>query len=236
MTQTAHAPVAPPIREPYFTAKGSAVTIISFAISLVALQLIFSWTLSLLILVQLLIHETGHAVAVQRLSLKTGMPVFIPFLGAVIDLKEQPRSAHQEAIVGIAGPVAGTVAALAVLASYMATGNHDLLIAAYVGAFINYFNLLPLSPLDGGRIVGVIHPALWVIGLVMAFALALQFVFMALLMVIFIPELMARVRHVRQDPSYYRASARTRLAWFACYAGLTTLLFALTSYTYTPVL
>ena len=46
--------------------------------------------------------------------------------------------------------------------------DSDLLIAlAFTGFFLNLFNLAPISPLDGGRIVAAIHPSLWVVGLVL---------------------------------------------------------------------
>ena len=47
------------------------------------------------------VHECGHLLAAKRLGLKVGAPVFIPFMGALIALKEAPRNAWMEACVGI---------------------------------------------------------------------------------------------------------------------------------------
>ena len=53
----------------------------------------------------LLVHECGHLLAAKRVGLRVGAPVFIPFMGAFIALKEAPRNAWIEAQVGIGGPL-----------------------------------------------------------------------------------------------------------------------------------
>ena len=62
----------------------------------------------------LLVHECGHLVVAKKFGLKVGAPIFIPFMGAFIALKEAPRNAWMEACVGIGGPILGTIGALAV--------------------------------------------------------------------------------------------------------------------------
>jgi Zn-dependent protease len=57
----------------------------------------------------LLVHECGHLIAARRMGLKVGAPVFIPFMGAFIALKEAPRNAWVEAQVGIGGSVLGSL-------------------------------------------------------------------------------------------------------------------------------
>ena len=82
--------------------------------------------------------------------------MFIPFLGALIVLKELPDNAWNEAKVAIAGPILGGLGAAAV----WGLGEHDsdLLVAlSFTGFFLSLFNLAPVSPLDGGRIVAAIH-------------------------------------------------------------------------------
>ncbi len=69
-----------------------------------------------------------------------------------------------EAYVGIAGPVAGTVAAMACYYAAEYTQSQLLLALAYAGFMINLFNLIPLSPLDGGRITAIISPKVWWLG------------------------------------------------------------------------
>jgi Zn-dependent protease len=91
--------------------------------------------------------------------------VFIPFLGALISMKEMPRNAWIEAKVGLAGPILGTAGAAAVWAAGEALDSDLLRAAAYVGFLLNLFNLIPITPLDGGRAVAALHPAIWIGGL-----------------------------------------------------------------------
>ena len=74
-----------------------------------------------------------------------GAPVFIPFVGAWIQLKDQPLNADTEAYVGLGGPFAGTLASLACYFAARDTGSDLLLALSYAGFFINLFNLIPLS-------------------------------------------------------------------------------------------
>jgi Zn-dependent protease len=77
-----------------------------------------------------------------------------------------PPNAWIEAIVGIGGPLLGSIGALSVGLLYFSTGNPLFLVLAHTGFFLNLFNLIPIIPLDGGRIVSAISPRLWVVGLV----------------------------------------------------------------------
>lgn len=108
----------------------------------------------------LLVHELGHYV---------GAPVFIPFVGAWIQLKDMPHDT--EAYVGLGGPLAGTVASLACYFAARSTGIDLLLALSYAGFFINLFNLIPLSPFDGGRITAVLSPRIWLMGVPVLVAL-----------------------------------------------------------------
>lgn len=107
----------------------------------------------------------GHYLTAKQRGLNVGLPTFIPFVGAWIQLKEQPHDAETEAYIGIAGPVLGTVAAFACY--LLADGQRGLLLAlAYAGFILNLFNLIPVSPLDGGRVLGIVSPKVWGIGLI----------------------------------------------------------------------
>src|SRR5260221_3299863 len=112
------------------------------------------------------VHEGGHLIAARRIGLKVGEPVFIPFMGAFIALKEAPRNAWIEAQVGIGGPLLGAAGAAACYGIYMATGNPLFRALAYTGFFLNLFNLAPIGFLDGGRIVTALSPWLWLVGTV----------------------------------------------------------------------
>ncbi len=139
-------------------------------VSLWAYAMFYGWPFAAGIIVLIFVHEMGHLIAARMMGLKVGLPVFIPFMGAVIALKEAPRNAWVEAVVGIGGPLLGSVGALAVGACYDFTGNRLFLALAYTGFFINLFNLIPVVPFDGGRIVSAISPWLWLPGLVIMLA------------------------------------------------------------------
>lgn len=133
-------------------------------LSVGAYAFIFGWWYAAGFVLLILVHEMGHYMAARRIGLDAGLPTFIPFLGAWIELKDQPMSVSQEAYVAFAGPLVGTVGATVVL---WLAGQYEsplLLALAYAGFFINLFNLIPMTPFDGGRIVAILSPRLWLLG------------------------------------------------------------------------
>lgn len=111
-----------------------------------------------------LIHEIGHAVVIRAKGLRAGFLVFIPFIGGAVTLKDQPRSAYDDAQIGLAGPIAGTLASLVSLEIFKVNHNPLYLLIASVGFIINLINLLPLGPLDGGRISAAVTKWMWLFG------------------------------------------------------------------------
>ncbi len=111
-----------------------------------------------------LIHEIGHAVVIRAKGLRVGFMIFIPFIGGAVTLKDQPRTAYDDALIGLAGPVAGTLASLAVLQYYKWSLDPTYLFIALLGFALNLFNLLPIGMLDGGRISAAVTKWMWVIG------------------------------------------------------------------------
>jgi len=111
-----------------------------------------------------LIHEIGHAVAIRAKGLRAGFMVFIPFIGGAVTLKDQPRSVYDDAIIGLAGPAAGTAASLACLQVYKWKADPLWLLIAFLGFALNLINLLPIGMLDGGRISAAVTKWMWVFG------------------------------------------------------------------------
>ena len=112
------------------------------------------------------VHEIGHVVALKRKGLPASVPVFIPFLGAAI-FSPNLGNRDDEAYVGIAGPVIGGVVALSLVGATAAL-NHPpelLVMLAYIGVFINVLNMIPIRPLDGGRVTQAVGPWFKYIGL-----------------------------------------------------------------------
>ncbi|HTS83124.1 MAG TPA: site-2 protease family protein [Myxococcaceae bacterium] len=125
------------------------------------------WRFAVGFVLLIFVHEMGHAVAIREAGLPAGYPVFIPFFGAVIALKGQPRSSLVEARIAIAGPVAGGAAALVCAAGYLLTHERWWLALASAGFILNLFNLTPLPPLDGGRVARMFNRKAWIVGLVL---------------------------------------------------------------------
>ncbi|WMT20352.1 site-2 protease family protein [Parageobacillus toebii] len=141
-------------------------SLISLFISIGAYALVYGWKFAVALVYLLYVHEMGHLFAAKRLGIPTSKAIFIPFVGALIALKEEPKSAKDEAYLAYAGPLWGTLGFLPALPLYWMTGNPFWGLVIALGALINLFNLMPLHPLDGGRIVGVISPKIWFFGLI----------------------------------------------------------------------
>ena len=144
-------------------------------VSIGAYALIWGWRFAVGFVLLLLVHELGHVIQLRREGIKAGAPMFVPFLGAVVAMKEMPKDAAAEARVGLAGPVLGSAASLLPLAIH-ALGGSDLFLAlAYVGFLLNLFNLLPVLPLDGGRAMAALSPTLWFVGYALLVAATVAF-------------------------------------------------------------
>ncbi|MHB8482158.1 MAG: site-2 protease family protein [Nitrospiria bacterium] len=143
-----------------------AVTAVTMITSIWVYALFWGWYFALGFVILIFIHEMGHAVAMRMKGIRGGAPVFIPFFGAMIAMKDQPKDAKTEAFVAYGGPLTGAIASGVSFYVYQLTQNHLFLALAYTGFFMNLFNLIPMSPLDGGRIVTAISIKLWGIGLI----------------------------------------------------------------------
>ena len=186
------------------------------------------WWIGIGLIVLLFVHEMGHVLEAKRQGLPVSAPVFIPFLGAMILLKEMPKDAWNEAKVSIAGPLVGSAGAGAIWIAAEVTDSNHLRAVAFLGFFINLFNLLPVVPLDGGRIVGALHPALWLVGFLGLLGLVFLRPNPILIIILIISgmELWQRWR-LRNDPemqSYYQVTPRRRVTMAVLYFGLAVLL------------
>jgi Zn-dependent protease len=171
----------------------------------------------------ILVHECGHLVAARRVGLNVGAPVFIPFMGAFIALKEAPRDAWIESQVAIGGPLLGTLGAVACDGLYLLTGNPLFRALAYTGFFLNLFNLAPIGFLDGGRIATALSPWLWLVGLgIGGVLLAVQFNFLLLVIVLMsIPQVVSLFRKQSDEQRrYFEVTPARRWAMGTMYFAL----------------
>jgi Zn-dependent protease len=195
-------------------------------VSVGAYSLLFGWPFAVGFVGLLFVHEMGHVIQLRREGVKANAPMFIPFLGAVIAARSLGRNALAEARVGLAGPLAGSAAAAAVALAAALTHDRLLYALAYTGFFINLFNLIPVTPLDGGRAMAAMAPAMWVVGLVVLVAAALllgnPLVFIFVLIGFF--DVRRRLGQRRQggpeQEAYYAVTPKQRLYVGAVYIVL----------------
>src|SRR4051794_19276014 len=150
-----------------------ATTSATMLVSIAAYTLIFGLPFAIGFVVLLFVHELGHYIQLRREGVQPGRMVFIPFLGAVVSARSLGGSALAEARVGLAGPVLGSIGALAVALAGAALDSEMLKALAFTGFFLNLFNLLPVVPLDGGRAMAAMSPWMWLVGLAAIIALVL---------------------------------------------------------------
>jgi hypothetical protein len=204
-----------------FLSKFAALkTLLTLVISFGAYAFVFGPWFAAALVAMLLIHELGHVFEMRRQGGRASALILIPFVGAATFNSTHPRNALQAAQIAIAGPLAGTVGATVAFVLYGETRFQPLLLAAYLGFFINLINLIPITILDGGWIMAVVSKWFQVIGLgmmllaVLVLGLSPIFLIFALLG---IPGLIARFRNDRAD--FYQAvpvPARLAMgaAWF----------------------
>ncbi|HKJ04627.1 MAG TPA: site-2 protease family protein [Geopsychrobacteraceae bacterium] len=145
---------------------GKFKTFITMLISIWAYAMFWGWPFAAGFVALLFIHEMGHVVALRMMGIKATAPMFIPFMGAFIGMKQMPKNAFDEAVMAYGGPLLGTLGAIVCAVIGLLTGNPFWYALAMSGFLLNLFNLLPISPLDGGRIIGVLSPKLWIVGLI----------------------------------------------------------------------
>ncbi len=205
----------------------------SMLLSIAVYALLFGWRYAAGFVLLIFVHEMGHFLAARQRGLAVGAPTFIPFVGAWIEMKDRPHDAEVEAYVGLAGPAVGTLGALACYFTARQYDSNLLYALAYAGFFLNLFNLIPLSPFDGGRVTAVLSPRIWFLGVPVLVGLFLYrpspvLILMAILAV---PNLMRAWRYDPQAPenvAYYNVSAENKLFYTCFYLGLTAYLALMT--------
>ena len=198
----------------------------SMLVSIAAYSLFFGWTFAVGFVLLLLVHEMGHVIQLRREGVEASAPMFIPFLGAVVAAKSLGENATAEARVGLAGPVLGSLGAAVLIPVYLATGDELFRALAFVGFFLNLFNLLPVVPLDGGRAMAAMAPWMWFVGFAALVAVTIAFPNPILLIILLLGgmETWRRWRQRRagdeEQKAYYRVTPRARAAVAAVYVGL----------------
>ncbi|MBI5550561.1 MAG: site-2 protease family protein [Desulfobacterales bacterium] len=206
-----------------FKAGAFLKTGLTMVLSMWAYALAWGWAYGAAFVLLIFVHEMGHVYALKEFKIRASVPIFIPFLGAFVALKEMPRNVRIEAWIGIAGPLVGTGGAMLCWSAALYTGSSFWMAVAYTGFFLNLFNLIPISPLDGGRVVAAISPKLWILGFV---GLLILFVrsFNPILLFILLPAgrnvYNLRKRKDAVPAEYYAVDTKTKGQISLLYFGL----------------
>jgi Zn-dependent protease len=196
----------------------------SMLVSIGAYSLIWGWKFAVGFVLLLLVHELGHVIQLRREGIPASAPMFIPFLGALVAMKELPKDAAAEARVGLAGPVLGSLAALVPLGIYGLTGDELFKALAFVGFFLNLFNLLPVLPLDGGRAMAALSPWMWFVGYALLIAATFAFPNPIMILILLFGGLETWRRwQARKSPEsreFHRVPTGTRVVIAVVYLGL----------------
>lgn len=123
------------------------------ALSFTAYSAVFSWQFASVLMISLGIHEAGHVWAMRRSGIPTRGFYFIPFFGGAAVPDRAWHSQKEHLYVALMGPIWGTLVAVMAVIGYLVTAQVVWAgIAAWVAVF-NLVNLLPVYPLDGGRVL-----------------------------------------------------------------------------------
>jgi Zn-dependent protease len=194
----------------------------SMLLSVAVYALVFGWKYAVGFVLLLLCHEMGHYIAARQRGLDVSLPTFIPFVGAWINLKNQAMSPETQAFVGLAGPLLGTTAAFVVYLYAVQDTRQWLLAIAYAGFVLNLFNLIPVVPLDGGHVVAVISPKIWLVGLPLLVALYFwrPSPLLIIIAILALPRVWQTLRGASPAPEAQVANPATKLRYAAEYLGL----------------
>ena len=127
-------------------------SIVTFAITVAIFSVLYgNWRFGFGLALLILVHELGHFFEARRQGLRVSLPRFRVFFAYV--LHERNLSPWRNAIISLAGPLAGGLGALVVWAIGSGQDSHLLLELAYWGFLLNAVNLIPIGIFDGGAVV-----------------------------------------------------------------------------------
>jgi Zn-dependent protease len=210
------------------------ITAATALIAIVAYSLLFGWAFAIGLVLIIFVHEMGHFLTSRVMGVPMSAPVFIPFLGAFTTAGRGFTSdRRREATIAIAGPIAGFAAALALylwaLAQpYVSSQVTFAISLSYFGFLITLFNLVPMLPLDGGRIASSISKwfnlaGLVIIGALLASQLAGAAAINPILLLIFLVgcySVWGRFHAARTGAEAPQLPLRTRFVIGAAYVAL----------------
>ena len=190
------------------------------------------WKIAIVFVLMILVHELGHFVTWRNFGVHASLPMFIPGFGAFVSAPAG-GTPGQNVAAALAGPAFGIGAAMMCWGYALAHGEPSLAPrerfwtgCAYIGFFLNLFNMIPTPPFDGGAIAGAIDARLWILGVVLLGAYVLlvgpsvfAIVILILMAVTAIPRIIAMFRG-ELDPRGSGLTQGQRLVTLAAYLVL----------------
>jgi hypothetical protein len=201
---------------------------------------LYGWEFGAAIVAMIFLHECGHAFAGHLKGRPWGIMMFVPGMGAFVTVRGG-RTASEDAFIGIAGPIAGTLCGLAAWGAYFVTGNGFWLAVANFTFFMNLFNLAPVAPLDGGWIVPLFSPRILAITAVLLIPLGFLNPLIFLLALLSLPRIIGGWNAAKNakngsgasqnggrytSPAYFKSQSADRWRYGLLYVGLIALLAA----------
>ena len=130
-------------------------SLISLGLFIGAFYLVFKWEFKYILVITgvIIIHELGHYIAMRLFKYKDLSIFFMPLIGAFASGSKDKISQKQSVIILLSGPVPGIIIGLFLYYFGLRDGNDFLIRISNIFILINLFNLMPIIPLDGGRLV-----------------------------------------------------------------------------------
>lgn len=127
------------------------VFFISLAIGIAIFGTAISFSAALFIIAALIVHELGHYIAMAVFGYTDRQILILPFGAATLGEKTD-AGALQKTVVFLSGPALGLIAGTVCLIVGARTEIKPLIFCGGFFLILNYINLLPIVPLDGGRL------------------------------------------------------------------------------------
>lgn len=135
-----------------FLKAAQVIKVALLAASVAVYSVMFTLEFALALIGVLVFHEYGHLRAMKKCGLPTKGMYLIPFVGGLA-VGDMPKSRWQDVYISMMGPVFGLVMTVAFYLVYLITDSHFAGLVTSTSALLNLFNLIPVHPLDGGRVV-----------------------------------------------------------------------------------
>lgn len=121
--------------------------------SMLAYSYLFTWQFAVILILSIVFHEYGHITGMKNLGMKTKGIFLIPFIGGAAVTSEEYKKRADETYVSLMGPYYGLILTIPFLIYGVMYESPLAIGLVSFMALINLFNLLPINPLDGGRVM-----------------------------------------------------------------------------------